>query len=250
MLLLTSLMFLACPLPPEENSSNSAVNSPVRNKSNNSNQGSGAQGNGGDKGGGNAQIGPGGGRQFTGSNQGQGGAAKANQAGQPGQGGAPGGVLMDLSQMTPQKSQEEIQAGEALLVSGEVKGECDGAIRVDAIDTTVLGAPQEGEGVPGPISAVDLEEVGPFKLYVPKGATIQLAALCDADRDSKITESIDMLSMGSRIGEVLKEVSGVELLLEKIKPPGEGGPEEPEAGGPGAGGPGAGGPGAETPKTE
>ena len=126
MLLLTSLMFLACPLPPEENSSNSAVNSPARNNSNNVNQGKGAQGKGaqgtgGGSGGGSNQIGPGGGRQFSGSNQGQGGAAKANQAGQPGQGGAPGGILMDLTQMTPQKSQEEIQAGEALLVSGEVQ---------------------------------------------------------------------------------------------------------------------------------
>ncbi|MBM73935.1 MAG: hypothetical protein CMK59_00935 [Proteobacteria bacterium] len=238
MLLICSVLFFACPLPPEEGNTTS------------SNQQGGVQagrvnnqGNGNKNTGGAGQTGPGGGRQFSGGGQAPQGQAQQGglKPGQPGQGGAPGGVLMDISQMMPQKTQEDIQSGDAVAISGEVKGECEGAIRVDAIDTTILGAPQEGEGVPGPITAVDLDVVGAFTLYVPKGSTIQLAALCDADRDLKITEDKDKLSMGSRIGEVLEAVSGVELLLETVKPPDAGGPGE---GGPGAGGPGAGGPGA------
>ena len=73
-----------------------------------------------------------------------------------------------------------------------------------------------------------------FEIFVPKGSSVQLTALCDNNRDNKITESDDLLSLGSRVGEVQEAVTDIELTLESIKPPSES--EGP--GGPGAGGPG------------
>lgn len=233
--------FFACPLPPEENS-NSTNNANTANRvaTNQGGKKGGNQGGaqGGNNGGqGNTSVGPGGGRQFSGQNgQGkQGGSPGGNQGGTPGQGGAPGGILMDMNAMSPQNTQDNIKSGDAISISGTIKGECSGLVRVDAIDTSVLGAPKEGEGVPGPITSLSMEGSGAFEIFVPKGSSIQLTALCDNNRDNKITESDDLLSLGSRVGEVQEAVTDIELTLESIKPPSES--EGP--GGPGAGGPGA-----------
>ena len=142
---------------------------------------------------------------------------------------------MDMNAMSPQNTQDNIKSGDAISISGTIKGECSGLVRVDAIDTSVLGAPKEGEGVPGPITSLSMEGAGGFEIFVPKGSSIQLTALCDNNRDNKITESDDLLSLGSRVGEVQEAVTDIELTLESIKPPSES--EGP--GGPGAGGPGA-----------
>ena len=233
--------FFACPLPPEDNSSsangNNTANRIATTKNNQGgNQGGNQGANQGANQGGNTNIGPGGGRQFSGQNtQGNNSGNNAQRGGPPGQGGAPGGILMDMNAMSPQNSQESIRVGDAVSISGIVKGECSGLVRVDAIDTSVLGAPKEGEGVPGPITSMELEGVGSFEIFVPKGTSIQLTALCDNNRDNKITETDDLLSMGSRVGEVQDAVRDIELTLESIKPPSES--EGP--GGPGAGGPGA-----------
>ena len=232
--------FFACPLPPEENS-NSVNNANTANRvaaNSGGNKGGTPQGGqGGNKGGqGNASVGPSGGRQFSGQNgQGNAGGPSGNPSGTPGQGGAPGGILMDMSAMSPQNTQDNIKSGDAISISGTIKGECSGLVRIDAIDTSVLGAPKEGEGVPGPITSLAMEGVGGFEIFVPKGSSVQLTALCDNNRDNKITESDDMLSLGSRVGEVQDSVTDIELTLESIKPPSES--EGP--GGPGAGGPGA-----------
>ena len=232
--------FFACPLPPEENS-NSVNNANTANRvaaNSGGNKGGTPQGGqGGNKGGqGNASVGPSGGRQFSGQNgQGNAGGPSGNPSGTPGQGGAPGGILMDMSAMSPQNTQDNIKSGDAISISGTIKGECSGLVRIDAIDTSVLGAPKEGEGVPGPITSLAMEGVGGFEIFVPKGSSVQLTALCDNNRDNKITESDDMLSLGSRVGEVQDAVTDIELTLESIKPPSES--EGP--GGPGAGGPGA-----------
>ena len=237
MIYLGFYFFFACSLPPEDNSSsangNNTANRVTMTKNNQGgNQGGDQGGNQGGNQGSGTNIGPGGGRQFSGQN-GQG--SNAQRGGPPGQGGAPGGILMDMNAMSPQNSQENIKVGEAVSISGVVKGECSGLIRVDAIDTSVLGAPKEGEGVPGPVTSLELEALGAFEIFVPKGTSIQLTALCDNNRDNKITETDDLLSMGSRVGEVQDAVTDIELTLESIKPPSES--EGP--GGPGAGGPGA-----------
>jgi hypothetical protein len=139
---------------------------------------------------------------------------------------------MDMQQLSAEKSQEVVQASEHVPVSGFVKGDCAGQIRVDAIDTDQLGGPKEGGEISGPITTLNLDAPGEFTILVPKGSSIQLTALCDGNRDGKITESDDKLSMGSRIGKVDEATGGVELALEDIRPPGT-------DGGPGAGGPGA-----------
>jgi hypothetical protein len=234
--------FFACPLPPEENSNsantaNRVATNPAGNKGGNSGGGPGGN-TGGNKGGqGNSSAGPSGGRQFSGQNgQGNsGGGPSGNPSGSVGQGGAPGGILMDMNAMSPQNTQDNIKSGDAISISGTIKGECSGLLRIDAIDTSVLGAPKEGEGVPGPITSLAMEGAGAFEIFVPKGSSIQLTALCDNNRDNKITESDDLLSLGSRVGEVQEAVTDIELTLESIKPPSES--EGP--GGPGAGGPGA-----------
>ena len=198
-------IFFACPLPPEDNSS-SANNSNTANRVAMNNQGGNQAGNqGGNQTGnqgGNSNTGPGGGRQFSGQAGNQGN--NAQRGGPPGQGGAPGGILMDMSAMSPQKTQDDIKTKDSVSISGVVQGECSGLIRVDAIDTSVLGAPKEGEGVPGPVTSLELDAVGSFEIFVPKGTSVQLTALCDNNRDNKITETDDLLSRGSRIGEVQK----------------------------------------------
>jgi len=139
---------------------------------------------------------------------------------------------MDMSQLAPQKSQADIQSADHWKISGQVLGTCEGLVRVDAIETTDLGAAPDGGEVAGPITAMELDAApSAFELLVPKGLSIQLTALCDGNRDQKIKEGEDKLSLGARLGAVTGTVEGVELTLEDIRPPG--------GGGPGSGGPGA-----------
>jgi len=196
---ITLLGLLGCPLPPDDND---GPQMPVLNQS-------GGQG---------------------GQQQGQGGAGKPPQGqggtppGAPGQGekpsGAPGGVLLDMTQMSAQKTQEEIATQDHVKVSGSVLGECSGVIRVDIIPTESLGGPKEGgEDLKGPITTLVIEKIGAFTVLVPKSASISLTALCDADGNQKITSDVDQLSLGARLGVVDEDVTDVSLTLETIKPP-------------------------------
>ena len=94
---------------------------------------------------------------------------------------------MDMEQLSAEKSQEAVAAADHVPVSGFVKGECGGLIRVDAIDTGQLGGPKEGGEISGPITTMELDAPGAFTILVPKGSSIQLTALCDGNRDGKIT---------------------------------------------------------------
>ncbi len=114
-----------------------------------------------------------------------------------------------------------------------------------------------------------MDAIGPFSVAVPKGKPINVSALCDNDKDGKITNSVDALSLGAQLGEISGDQDGVSLELSSLSPSGvpegaggmggpggqggqggmggpggQGGMGGPGAGGPGAGGPGAGGPGA------
>jgi len=205
---ITLLGLLGCPLPPDDND---GPQMPVLNQGN---------GNSGQRGGGAGKppAGPGGGGPPPGG-------------GAPGQGekpsGAPGGVLLDMSQMSAQKTQEEIATQDHVTVSGSVLGECSGVIRVDIIPTETLGGPKEGGEDLGPITTVTLEKIGEFSALVPKSASISLTALCDADGNQKITADVDQLSLGARLGVVDEDRDDVSLTLETIKPPPEG--EAPRA---------------------
>ena len=215
MLILASAALTGCPVPPDESTDQ------------------------------NQQGGPGG----PGGEMGGQGGGPGGQGGQGGQGGSMGGpgmaggsgVLMVLEEMKGQQTQDEIKAADHFTISGEVSGTCEGTIRIDIIDGSLAGAPPSPDGqIPGPLTTLDMEAVGAFSVVVPKGKPINLSALCDNDKDGKITNSVDALSLGAQLGEISGDQDGVSLELSALSPSGV--PEG--AGGAGAGGPGAGGPGA------
>ena len=115
--------------------------------------------------------------------------------------------------------QAQIETLDHETISGTIDGECDGILRLDAIGTEDLGGPQDGGEMKGPITTKILETVGEFTLMVPKGASVNVAALCDGDKNNKITADVDQLSLGARLGVVDEDTSGVTLTLEAIKPP-------------------------------
>ena len=221
-------LFLGCPLPPEEASTNKNP-APQQNVNN--------------KGGGQAQQG--GGNNIGvpptpgGGNNGQKNPAIVQGAAGGAPGGAPGGVLHDLGQLKEQKSQKDILGAEHVQISGTISGECNGMVRLDVLSLTDSPADTQTKG---PLTGKDLEGTGDFVIAVPKDSSVSLTALCDDNGDQKITEKDDKLSPGARLGKVDTDKENVELVLEAIQPP-TGGPDGSE-GGPGAGGPGAGGPGA------
>ena len=212
------LLFLfvaGCPLPPEDGARSGSNQGVQRNN--------------------NANGQPGG--QFAGAPGAQ------NQASQNGPKGAgpqkeiQNGELMDLSSMQPQQSQEELKAAEHITVSGTVSGDCAGVLRIDVINTQIQGPGEDGKE-PGPLASISMNQSGPFSIAAPKGQSIKLTAICDVNRDEKLTEGIDLLSMESRLGVLEADQAGVELALADIKPGGGPGAGAP-AGGKGAGGPGA-----------
>ena len=222
---LTLLGFLGCPLPSEENARPNVPILQGQGKGQNANNTSGANNSNGAGNPGNPGN-PGQGKPPTNVEQNQ--AAGGGQNAVPnvvriedgqGGGGQPGGVLLDMKQMSAQQKQEEITAKAHFTLAGEVKGECEGDLRVDVIGTENLGGPKEGGELKGPITTIGLTAPGLFTVKVPKGTSVNLTALCDGDRNQKITAEADQLSLGARLGEITEDVSGIVLKLEKIAPP-------------------------------
>lgn len=140
----------------------------------------------------------------------------ATQATRPNKGGregdpdsmdlSPGGtMLLDLSKVTPQQSQEELRASgaEVITISGKLSGTCDGGmVRIDVIE---VGIEHVDSGpMVGPLTALTPEAIGEYSLIVPKGKNIQIAAVCDLDNDGKIVQNTDKLAPGVAMG-VLEE---------------------------------------------
>ena len=206
------LGLLGCPLPPDDQASNTvpsfqqgkegqAKNNPAQN-------------------GGRPQGAP----PSVSDNQGQvTGQATSSGAGGTGGGaggqGAAGGTLMDMEQMKSQKLQDEIGTIKHITISGVIEGECKGLLRLDVISTEDLGGPKDGGEMKGPITTKILENTGEFSILVPKSSSVNLSAICDTDRNNKITADVDKLSLGARLGVVDEDVSDVSLVLEEIKPP-------------------------------
>ena len=205
------LGILGCPLPPDEQSSNTAPSFQ------NGNVGSGGQAN--NNAGGNGGR-PKGAPPSVGSQANKGAGTQTEGAvGATGATGAAGGTLMDMEQMTSQKPQEEIEKLDHVTIKGTIQGECTGLLRLDVIGTEDLGGPKDGGEMKGPLTTKVLESTGEFSVVVPKSSSVNLSAICDADRNSKITADVDQLSLGARIGVVDEDVSDVTLTLEAIKPP-------------------------------
>ena len=204
-MLFLSVLLFGCPLPPSETTNdNPKVN---------------VQGNAPQQNGGAPGANPGAGGKPPGAPANVGGEMQGTPGGQGGPAGKPGGVLMDMEQMKAQQSQAQIDTIEHVTISGKIDGECTGVLRLDAIGTEDLGGPQDGGEMKGPITTKVLETVGEFTLMVPKGASVNVAALCDGDKNNKITADVDQLSLGARLGVVDEDVSDVTLTLEAIKPP-------------------------------
>ena len=204
-MLFLSVLLFGCPLPPSETTNdNPKVN---------------VQGNAPQQNGGAPGANPGAGGKPPGAPANVGGEMQGTPGGQGGPAGKPGGVLMDMEQMKAQQSQAQIDTIEHVTISGKIDGECAGVLRLDAIGTEDLGGPQDGGEMKGPITTKVLETVGEFTLMVPKGASVNVAALCDGDKNNKITADVDQLSLGARLGVVDEDVSDVTLTLEAIKPP-------------------------------
>ena len=90
--------------------------------------------------------------ESTGSNSsGQQGQTSADSSSQQGQQQGQQGML-DMSQTSPQKTQDEIKAGEHVTISGTVGGTCKGKIRIDVISNS---PPQPGSPM-GPFTIAEL----------------------------------------------------------------------------------------------
>lgn len=203
---------LGCPLPPDDQATSTAASF--------------QQGNGGQGKDNPAQNGgrPQGAPPSVNDNQGQATGKEAGGTGGTGAGaaggqGAAGGTLMDMEQMKSQKQQAEIGTIEHITISGVIEGECKGLLRLDVISTEDLGGPKDGGDMKGPITTKVLENTGEFSILVPKSSSVNLSAICDTDRNNKITADVDKLSLGARLGIVDADVSDVTLVLEEIKPP-------------------------------
>ena len=99
---------------------------------------------------------------------------------------SPGGtMLLDMAQVLPQKSQQELAAIETVKISGTLMGTCDGGqLRIDIIE---IGGEHSDQGpMIGPLTSLSPTETGDYQLLVPRGKNIQVAALCDIDKDGKI----------------------------------------------------------------
>lgn len=209
-----ALLLMGCPLPPSDNASETpaSVNNPQR--PNGGNGGAVGQNPAANMGGKPAGAPPAaGGDTMGGGTGGTGGAAGTGTAGKP------GGVLMDMEQMKAQKKQDQIASVDHVTIQGMINGECSGVLRLDVIGTEDLGGPQDGGEMKGPITTKVLETTGAFSIAIPRGASVNLAALCDGDNNNKITADADQLSLGARLGIVDEDITDVTLTLEAIKPP-------------------------------
>ena len=219
------VLLFGCPLPPEENAT--APTNPPLNQTGGGTNAPGAQSGKPPGGGAPASDGGGAAPNQAGGAPNTGGAPPTPSGGAPVQGQPAGGVLLDMNQMTAQLTQTAIQETEFVTVSGRVDGDCSGNVRVDVIDTSNLGGPTEGGELGGPITTLELDAPGDFQVAIPKGRSVNLTALCDGDKDGKITAESDKLSLGARLGVVDSDTDGVELVLEAIQPPKGGPPSNP-----------------------
>ena len=126
---------------------------------------------------------------------------------------SPGGtMLLDMEQVQPQQSQEELANSETIRISGNLIGTCDGGqLRIDIIE---IGGDHSDQGpMIGPLTALLPTETGAYSLVAPKGKTLQVSALCDSDKDGKIVQGTDKLAPGIALGEVSEDKEGVDLVF-------------------------------------
>ncbi len=127
------------------------------------------------------------------------------------------GFTFDLGEMAARKTQEEIEAGEHVRVSGEVRGECGGTIRVDVIEPG--RSPDDPDGGERPLTTVDLAAPGPFTVLVPTEVKLAIGAACDGDGDGVIGSAADGFFFPMEIGKLWADHDGVVLALAPLPSP-------------------------------
>lgn len=113
---------------------------------------------------------------------------------------------LPMGQMpTAAMSKAEILGGEHITITGEVQDGCDGATRVDVIQDT------REEPIPVTLSVLQLSEGGgPFEVTAPAGQSVMVTAICDRDRDGRISPT-DGLSNLFSVSPTGGDVDGVLL---------------------------------------
>ena len=128
---------------------------------------------------------------------------------------SPGGtVLLDMDKVVVQQSQADLMASgtETVSISGELHGDCTGGtLRIDIIELEVEQTPTGP--MLGPVTALYPTSAGPFTVLVPKGKNVQVAAICDIDKDNQIVQDTDKLAPGVALGVLSEDKDGLVLAF-------------------------------------
>ncbi len=156
---------------------------------------------------------------------------------------ADGTLTLDLSSMKPEKTQDEVKAGEFISAAGTVSGDCAGTVSLHAVGVSTGPAN-------GPLTLLDMKGVGEFTMALPRSTAIRIIPHCDANNDGKVAygKDGDIIAASVDVAASETDVAGlvVDLSIQPSLPgagPGGGttSGEAPPAGGtPGGAGPGAG----------
>jgi hypothetical protein len=177
--------------------------------------------------------------------------AGPHAGGQGGKGSRSSGI--ELAQLVPQQTQEQVAEGDHVKLSGTVAGECAGLLRVDIIEVQKSaegGRQPSGSTNGGPLTVIPLTAPGPFEGVMPKGKRVMVSALCDQDNDGRVAPPGDAIAFGNDLGSADADVADIKLELKPFptggpggKGGGKGGAEAGGPGGPPGGGGEGGGPG-------
>ncbi|MCP4806895.1 MAG: hypothetical protein GY913_21115 [Proteobacteria bacterium] len=112
---------------------------------------------------------------------------------------------LPLGQMpSAELSRAEIEAGEHITVSGTVGEGCEGAARIDVIDGETR--------VPKTLTVLQLaDDQVEFEVLVPTGTAVQVTAICDVERDGRISPT-DGLSNLFDVDPADGDATGVDLV--------------------------------------
>lgn len=110
---------------------------------------------------------------------------------------------------SPQMTHAEIAAVDHVRISGSMDSACEGAVRIDLVPTK-----------PGsPIAVLQLRDGEmEFELLAPTGQDVNLTAICDIDRDGRLSPN-DWLAQLLPLGEPTEDLVDIQLAwMPDMKP--------------------------------
>lgn len=145
------------------------------------------------------------------------------------------GMAEPLELGSAEQTQDQVAAGEHFTVSGEVKGNCAGSVRIDVVggegDPTQEGDPTAATNAQDEVDPdgaavslltyTSLNAPGPFSINIPKGNydMVEVVALCDVNGDGVITGGVDVISGPEDASGLTEDTSGVVLTLSALPVP-------------------------------